>query len=816
MPQPIGLTGETLVWLDTPALTFREATPLGNGRLGAMLFGAITEERIVLNESSVWSGSPHEADRPDAWRALPEIRQLLLAGRNVEAEALVMQHFVCQGPGSGHGRGARVPFGCYQVLGNLHLSLFQNDPDEPNGTGTVPTARRHYYRELDLARGVMTLEHDLNGVRYRREAFVSAPAEAIVMRFTADQPGRIHLRARVDRPERFRVTPDGPGRLLMTGQLENGVDGQGVKYACRVAVLARGGSAWEEGERLEVVAADEAFLFVTAATNAQTFGGRNCTDELAASEADLVQVLRRAVAGGWDELLAEHVADHRCYFERVALSLGLAAADAAEQPTSARLLALQAGQADPGLAALYFNFGRYLLISSTRPGGLPANLQGIWAEEIQTGWTGDWHLDAEECNFWPAEVCNLSELHEPYLKLIESLQEPGRRTARAYYNARGWVAHVITNPWGFTAPGENAHWGATTSGSAWLCSHLWEHWLYTEDRAFLAWAYPIMKGCALFYLDLLIEEPGHGWLVTAPANSPENAFVLPDGHQATVCMGPTYDMQLLRYLFGACAEGARILGLDAELAVELEQKRARLAPTRVSSDGRIMEWLEEYPEALPYHRHTSHLWGVYPGDEISPDTTPELAEAARRSLAQRGSVTPGWALAFRLGQWARLGNGEEAHAHLQRLLSGSTFANLFNRCYHGEETAEPLDMPDLYDPSHPFQIDGNLGATGAMAEMLLQSHGGTLRLLPALPSAWSEGEVRGLRARGGFEVAMTWRDGRLAEARVLSRFGHRCRVQCGARVAVSSRGEPVPVERPAAGVVIFPTVRGEVYFLSRE
>jgi len=816
MHQPTHRPAETLVWMDTPAMTFREATPLGNGRLGAMLFGSVTEERIVLNESSVWSGSPHDADRPEAWRALPEIRRLLLAGRNDEAEALVMEHFVCQGPGSGHGRGARVPFGCYQVLGNLHLSLNQNDPDDPNGTSVVPTPRRHYYRELDLRRGVMTMEHELNGVRYRREAFASAPADAIIIRFTADRPGRIFLRARLDRPEQFKTVPDGSSGLLMTGQLENGVDGKGVKYACRVAALARGGRTYVEGERLEIVAADEALLFITAATNAQTFGGRNCTDELAISAADMALVLQRAAAEGWDALLAEHVTDYRYYFDRVTLRLGPDASQTASQSTPSRLLALQAGQADLGLAALYFNFGRYLLISSTRPGGLPANLQGIWAEEIQTFCTGDWHLDAEEMNFWPAEVCNLSELHEPYLKLVESLQEHGARTARAYYNARGWVAHVITNPWGFTSPGEVASWGATTTGSAWLCTHLWEHWLYTEDREYLAWAYPIMKGCGQFYLDMLIEEPAHGWLVTAPANSPENAFVLPNGKRAAVCMGPAYDMQLLRYLFGAIAEATRILGVDPGLMAELEAARARLAPTRVASDGRIMEWLAEYLEALPYHRHTSHLWGVYPGDEITPNGTPELAEAACRSLERRGSVTPGWALAHRMGQWARLGNGEQAHAHLQRLIGGSTFANLLNRCYHGRETAEPLDMPDLYDANHPFQIDGNLGATGALAEMLLQSHGGTLRLLPALPAEWSEGEVTGLRARGGFEVTICWAAGRLVEAQVRSLFGHPCRVQCEGGLAITLRCEAVQAERAGGGALVFPTTAGEVYTLRPE
>ncbi len=400
---------EHTLWLENPALTFRESTPIGNGRLGAMLFGGVTEERIVLNESSLWSGSPEDANWPDAHQSLPEIRRLLLEGKNDEAEALVMEKFICKGPGSGEGRGANVPFGCYQVLGNLHLSLHQNNPGERNMTGVFPVKRPHYQRELDLARAVMRMEYDLGGIRFRREAFASAPAEAIVMRFSADQPGQIFFRARLDRAECFQTTASGSDALLMTGQLENGVNGQGVKYACRLRAVTQGGRVTTNGGVLEVAGADEALLFITAATNAHTFGGRNCADELSASSGDLAT----AGAQSWEALLAAHTDDYQHYYNRSALELGPPNARAAVRSTPARIQAVQAGEEDPGLAALFYNFGRYLLISSSRPGGLPANLQGIWAEEIQTPWNGDWHLNAQQMNYWPAEVCNLAELHGP-------------------------------------------------------------------------------------------------------------------------------------------------------------------------------------------------------------------------------------------------------------------------------------------------------------------------------------------------------------------------------------------------------------------
>lgn len=775
------------------ANNFFEALPIGNGRLGGMIFGHPCKDRIILNESTMWSGSPQDSDRPDAHQYLPEIRRLLMEGRNYEAQELFSQHFTCQGEGTMFANAANGAFGCYQVLGTLRFFFFQQISFSHQSGDDI----KDYARDLELNNAKARVSFRNYSGDFTREYICSYPDQVLAAHFTAKKPGSINFAVALDREENFETCLLPDQTLQMTGELPDGKSGQGVRYACHVKISAVGGEVFTNSGRLCVAGADEATVYVTAATNMKDFLGRNLNDEIGASQAEVNAAWKK----GWEAIYRNHLQDYQKLYLRNEIAFAKPV-DYSRMDLKKRILEYSPEREDYGLIELYYHYARYLLISSSREDGLPCNLQGIWAQEIQTPWNGDWHLNAQQELYWLAETGNLSECHVPYLRLTQALVEPGRKTAKAYYKMRGWLAHTCTNPWGFTSPCEDASWGSTTGSAAWQCHHLWDHFLYTCDMEYLEWAYQIMKEAALFYIDMLVEEPEKRYLVTSPSSSPENWFYDEEGRKTALCMGPAYDTELVRSLFEYCIQAEKVLGRDQEFGKLLQDKISRMAPIQITSDGRIMEWLKEYKEALVHHRHLSHLWGLYPGFLISREKTPELAQAAARTLEVRGITTAGWANAYRMVTWAKLRDPDKVFEAISMAFRASTSPNLLNLAFHCDENAKEPELPDIANNFYPFQMDGNEGHSAGIALMLADdcakvledgSMDITVYLKPALPKQLQEGYVKGMKLRGGFVLSYAWSKDGTVEGSLYNQYGNKAAVLLQGEVLAESRtaGETV-------------------------
>ena len=786
------------LWYDKPANQFSEALPVGNGRLGALVFGKLGKERILLNENSVWSGRPHHADNPKAQEAIRKAQSLIFEGKYAEANkicndilSLTEKNF--------------LSFGSYQLLGNLWLDFTQ--VKEYRTLAPFEYCDTEYQNELDIDKGIVKTSYfTASSTEYIREVFTSETDQVIVVRITSSKPGSIDLGISMDRPGRVEEELPRPKRrncsghtaynqafvtdnsdLVMVGWPDNGKGKKWLKYVARARVQASGGSISHRGTSIRVEGADTVIIYIAGATNYQErmnqFLGKE-DSELIDPEMVCEKQLDKVVAKNYENVRDNHIADHQELFRRVSIDLSKTDEEKTSLPTDVRLKQYKKDNNDPELEALFFQLGRYLMISSSRPGGLPINLQGLWCQDLDAPWQADYHLDANlQMNYWAADITNLSECFEPLESYTRLLSQTCAVTAKETYGCRGWVGHTLASIWGFSEPHRYASYGLFSGGGSWLCQNLWDHYAFNEDEQYLKRIYPILKGAVEFYMDYLVKHPEYGYLVTCPANSPENNFMpFPNKKEKYAnTAGPAMDTQIIRELLNNTIDASKILQTDEDFRREMIKMEKDLAPDLIGKHGQVQEWLEDYEEYDPNHRHLSHLFALYPGTQFTYKLTPELMEASKvvlnRRYAKQEDLYWGGAAAWGAACWARLYQGDKAHAKLAKEVIGTSWDNLLGRCVKF------------------FQIDANLAGTAAIAEMLLQSHDGIIHLLPALPTAWANGKVTGLKARGGFIVDIEWEDGQLVSAVITSEFGGICRVRTNKPIVVSNAEE-----KPASGI----------------